>query len=67
MGIYSTVYITKTEALDYIRAGLYSASNEELAELMFDLYASKTLNNFIVVDNDIAIKEEVKFKYSIGE
>ena len=48
MGVYSTETITRQEALSRIYAALEEASNEELGEVMFALFAEKTLNNFTV-------------------
>lgn len=49
MGVYSTETITRQEALSKIYAALEEASNEELGEVMFALFAEKTLNNFTVI------------------
>lgn len=48
MGIYSTEDVTREETLKRIYAHLEEASNQELADVLFAMFAEKTLNNYRV-------------------
>lgn len=50
MGAYSTLDITRKDALDAIRARLERCNDTELAEAMFGLFGDRTLCNFTIVD-----------------
>ena len=50
MGAYSTVHVSRADAIDQIKDKLEEASNEQLAEIMFDLFRYERLNNYDVVD-----------------
>ena len=54
MGVYSTVTMSRSEAIERIREeidNIDSLKNEELSEILFALLGEKWLNNFCVVDN----------------
>lgn len=46
MGIYSTATISRQDSLRAIRAVLDEATDEQLAGILFNLFADKTLFNF---------------------
>ena len=50
MGAYSTLDITREDALEAIRARLNRCNDDELAEAMFGLFGDRTLCNFTIVD-----------------
>jgi hypothetical protein len=51
MGAYSTVSITKEDAIKEILAALDEATDEELADALFALKRERTLYNYRIVDN----------------
>ena len=51
MSIYSTKTVSREFAVTTLIGKIYSATNEELAELLFDAIGGETLNNFTVEDN----------------
>ena len=57
MGVYSTRDISRDKAIQMIEDALYDATNEELAEAVFELYKNKTLNNYWVYDTQEEIDE----------
>lgn len=53
MGVYSTMDITRADAIDAIRVELDKVDNlsdEHLEEMMFTLFGPEMLNNFRIVD-----------------
>lgn len=48
MSIYSTKAVTKDFAMQQLIAKIYSADNDELADLLFEAIGNETLNNFWV-------------------
>jgi len=51
MGIYSTIDITREDAISLIMKGIEESSDDELADALFDLYGNKTLNNYFIVSS----------------
>ena len=51
MGAYSTVTITREEALLRIDEMLYSATNDELSEALFALTQEHVADNYTVIDD----------------
>lgn len=53
MGVYSTMYITRADAVAEILKHLAAASDEEIGEVLFDLACSgeRKLWNFLVIDS----------------
>jgi len=51
MGAYSTMDITRPDAVAVITARLLNASDEELENVLFDLFGDKHLSNFQVVSD----------------
>lgn len=49
MGIYSTMKITRDDAQRAVLSKVFSMTDEQLENVMFDLYAAKTYNNFQIV------------------
>lgn len=49
MGAYSTMSITREDAMKEILSRVVSASDEMLEDLLFDLIGNKTLYNFRIV------------------
>lgn len=52
MGAYSTVDITRDQAIDYIGRLLDQATNEELSNALFALTENKCLDNYNIVDEN---------------
>jgi len=50
MSSYSTRTVSREYALGVIANRFYTADNDTLAEILFDLVGHESLNNFIVVD-----------------
>lgn len=50
MGIYSTMYITREDAINEIKENLDRAPDECIAEALFGLVGTKTFDNFMIVD-----------------
>lgn len=50
MGAYSTVIITREDAIKKILDALDDSTNEEIADALFALTQNHSLNNYIVVD-----------------
>lgn len=48
MGVYSTVNLTRQEAISYILASLDDASDDEVAAALFALVGERTINNYSV-------------------
>lgn len=48
MGIYSTVTISRSDAIERIQQALESATNEELANALFALTCDHTASNYTV-------------------
>ena len=51
MGVYSTVDISRARAIEIIKKFIDSASNRELADVLFALLKEKTLSNYCVKDS----------------
>ena len=51
MSVYTTCEITKEDALELIMKILSFATNKQLADMLFDLYAEDTLYNFKIINN----------------
>lgn len=52
MGVYSTMDITREDAVNLLREKLDSSdeiTDDELSEMMFGLFSERTLNNFSIV------------------
>lgn len=52
MGVYSTEMVTRQEALSRIYSALEDASDEEISEVLFALFANKVLNNYMIVPGE---------------
>lgn len=50
MGVYSTLDITRNDALKEIMGKILTADDSELEEILFTLFSEKTLNNFRIVN-----------------
>lgn len=48
MGAYSTVNLTRQEAINYILASLDDASDHEVAAALFALVGEQTINNYSI-------------------
>lgn len=51
MGIYSTIDITRRDAISKIKEGLDKATDDEVAEILFALYKKKKLYNYNIVSS----------------
>lgn len=52
MGVKSTIYISKTHALEYIDKAVTKASDEQLSDIMEILYGDELLYNYIVDEDE---------------
>lgn len=52
MSVYSTETITRSYAIDKLESLLKKLTNEELAEVMFDLIGVDELHNYIIDDDE---------------
>lgn len=62
MGIYSTKFIKRHEAISIIQANLQELDNKKIDNILFEVLGDKYFNNYIVVDdyNDfIGIEERI--------
>jgi len=63
MGVYSTLTISRKDALREIQSRLLDASNKEIGECLFELTCNHTFNNYWVVDTN----DEVHAEYCCEE
>lgn len=49
MGAYSTMEITRQDAISVILQNLHTASDEEISDMLFELVGRKNLHNFKIV------------------
>ena len=66
MGAYSTLFITRADALKVISSKLEKATDEELGDMLCALLKEKTLHNFWVADSVPDKLGEIP-KYQDGE
>ena len=59
---YSTMQITKNDALGIIMKKLLTATDEQIEDMLFDLVGRDWLNNFIIV-NEYDDVEEDSYEY----
>ena len=50
MGVYSTMEITRADAVNVLKEALESdaVTNEELEDMLFGLFGERTLHNFLI-------------------
>jgi hypothetical protein len=55
MGAYSTVQVHRTFAIRKIMDRLFEAPNEQIAEILFELYGQYQLNYFRIIPDEVEL------------